>query len=404
MRNVWRLVALAALSAGCWPHSSRADVFVLKSGGQVEGEVVVAADTPKQMTRVRTTSGGEVMLDNSQIAQIVPQGAAEKEYEKLRPAAADTADGQWQLAEWCKEHLLMKQRQAHLERVIALDPDHKQARSALGYLHIKGRWLRQDDAMRERGFVLYKGAWKLPQEVELLEQRRKAELAEKDWFGKLKLWRAKVDAHPEQADKLLEIQDPAAVPALSSLLANETHENIKKLLLEELVHLGTPAALKVVVAVTLDDPEEEIRWSALDMLVAAKHSEVSGVYIQSLKSKDNTRVNRAAFCLGKIKDKSAISPLINALQTQHKFMETSGNPGQMTTTFGSGPGGGGGGGLSVGGAPKIHKLWLSNQEVLLALMALTDNAVHFEFDQKAWKNWYAAQRRPVNIDARRDGS
>jgi hypothetical protein len=137
--------------------------------------------------------------------------------------------------------------------------------------------------------------------------------------------------------------------------------------------------------------------------VAAKHPEVSTVYIQALKSRDNVRINRAAFCLGKLKDRTAISPLIDALKTQHKFVEQGANPGQMSTTFGSGPGMGGGG-LSIGGKPKVYKVWLENQEVLSALTALTDNTAHFQFDQKAWKTWYAAQRKPAMIDARRDGS
>ncbi len=399
------LSILATIAAVlCWPYCSRADVFVLKSGGQVEGEVVAAPDGPKQTTRVHTSSGGDVTLDNSQIDRIIPQGAAEKEYEQLRPTAPDTVDGQWKMAEWCKDHMLMEQRKVHLERVIALDPDHKQARAALGYMHVDGRWLRQDEAMRRKGYVFYKGQWMLPQEVELQERRRKEELAETQWFGKLKLIRNKWDANPDQAaDKLLSIQDPAAVRALASMVPNEGQEKIKLLLLKTLVQIGTSNALTTVVATTLDDPEEEVRWSALDMLVAAKHPEVSNVYIQALKSKDNMRINRAAFCLGKLKDKTAISPLIDALQTQHKFVEAGANPGQMSTTFGSGPGMSGGG-LSVGGAPKVHKVLIQNQEVLAALTALTDSSAHFEFDQVAWKKWYAAQRKPVNIDARRDGS
>jgi hypothetical protein len=404
MRTAIRILAIAA--AVSWPHCSRAAVYVLKSGGQIEGDVVAGPDGgPKETTHIRTPSGGELMLDNSQIERVIPQSDADKEYEKLRPTVPDTVDGQWKMAEWCREHRLDKQREVHLERVIALDPDHKQARAALGYMRVDGRWLRADDAMRSKGYVRYKGDWVLPQTVELLEQRRKDELAATQWFGKLKLIRNKWDANPEQAaEKLRAIQDPAAVRALDAMIASERQQNIKLILLQTLVQIGSGDALKTVVATTLDDPEEEVRWSALDMLVAAKHPEVSTVYIQALKSKDNVRINRAAFCLGKLKDKSAISPLIDALQTPHKFVESSGgNPGQMSTTFGNGPGLGGGG-LSIGGKPKVYKVMLENQEVLAALMILTDNTVHFGFEQKQWKTWYASQRKPVTIDARRDGS
>ena len=153
-----------------------------------------------------------------------------------------------------------------------------------------------------------------------------------------------------------------------------------------------------MVKITLDDPDEEVRLSALDSLAETKHPELVSVYVQALKSKDNTRVNRAAYCLGKLGDKSAISPLIEALRTRHKFIEGSGTPGQMTTTFGNGPGMSGGG-MSVGGGAKEVKVWIENHEVLRALSDLS--GVNFEFNQQAWKSWYASQRKPVTVDARR---
>ena len=117
-----------------------------------------------------------------------------------------------------------------------------------------------------------------------------------------------------------------------------------------------------------------------------------------MKDRDNTRVNRAAYFLGKLGEKSTVSPLIGALRTKHKFVEPRASPGQTTTTFGSGPGVSSGG-LSVGGGPKEVHVWIENQEVLRALVALTGE--NFEFDQRAWTSWYARQRKPVTLDARR---
>jgi hypothetical protein len=84
----------------------------------------------------------------------------------------------------------------------------------------------------------------------------------------------------------------------------------------------------------------------------------------------------------------------------HKFeiQEGSGNPGQMSAGFS--PTGQGGGGLSMGGGKKIIKQPMNNQRVLDALVTLT--GMNFQFDQRAWKNWYATQKKPANIDARRD--
>ena len=168
----------------------------------MQGEIVTSPNTPKDKTVIRTASGGEVTLDKSQIKQIIPQSAAELEYEKIRPTYPDTVEGQWKLAEWCRDNSLTKQRQTHLERVIALDPDHEQARALLGYSQIDGRWIRRDDLMKERGYVLYNGAWKLPQDVELIERKKKQEQAEREWFAKLKRWRTSFDNHPEREEIL----------------------------------------------------------------------------------------------------------------------------------------------------------------------------------------------------------
>ena len=56
--------------------------------------------------------------------------AEETEYERIRPTYADTAEAQWELAQWCREHKLPAQRTVHLRRVIELDPEHVEARRA----------------------------------------------------------------------------------------------------------------------------------------------------------------------------------------------------------------------------------------------------------------------------------
>ncbi len=382
--------------------AARADVFTLASGGQIRGEQVASADVPKDKMLIRTVAGGEVIVEKKQVKQIDPQSPAELEYERIRPTYPDTIDGQWKLAQWCLEHSLSKQRQPHLERVLVLDPNHKEARLALGYRFLEGRWIRQDDYMKEQGYVKYKGSWKLPQEIELIEQRKKQDEAERVWYGKVSRWRAAVGASPDRAQQITNDTfagaDSAAIPAVTKMLNGESVRRVKVMLIDVLVKLGSAGALSTVVNLTLDDPDEEIRDSALDSLTATKHPEITSIYAKALKARSNVTVNRAAACLKKLNDKTAISPLIDALETQHKIVTGGGNPGQTSTTFGNGPGGGGGG-LSVGGGPKEVKVWVQNNEVLAALVAITGQ--NFEWNARAWKSWYASQKKPETIDARR---
>ena len=97
---------------------------------------------------------------------------------------------------------------------------------------------------------------------------------------------------------------------------------------------------------------------------------------------------------------SAIGPLIDALITVHRTRAPSPPPGQMSATFGKGPGGGGTG-LSAGGkAPTIIENHVRNRVVLEALVALT--GVNYGFDVPAWKKWFVAQKKRESIDTRRE--
>ena len=294
---------LAGIVAGAiFSGVARAEIFILANDGQVQGEELKVPGTPANQTVIRTASGGQLTLDKSQIKQIIPQGPAELEYERIRPTYADTVDDQWRLADWCRAHGLPKQRQVASRAGDRARSGSQGRAGALGYAQIEGRWVRPDDLKRQQGFVMYKGEWRLPQEVELLEENRKESQAEHDWVMKLKRWRVALDNHPEKSDalhdELMKIDDPAAVPALTQLLNNEKHRSVKILLIEELLHIGTPGAMNVVVGRTMDDADEEVRLSAMDRLVAANHPEVASFYVAALRSPDNARINQAALVLG----------------------------------------------------------------------------------------------------------
>jgi hypothetical protein len=258
--------------------------------------------------------------------------------------------------------------------------------------------------MQERGYVRYKGSWLLPQEVELAEQRRKNDLAEKQWFANLKRWRGWLN-DPDKAGQVRaevgKIDDPLAVPALVQSVDAEQRREMRVWCLQALGRIGSADAVKAIVENSLITTDEEIRLTCFDQLAGnALHIAVP-MYVTALKNKDNERVNRAGYALGKLGDKSVILPLIDALITTHKFtvIEGSGNPNQMSAGFS--PGGMSPGGMTVGGnKPVTIKRDLSNQQVLDALAVLT--GVNLGFDQKAWRNWYGSQRKPVPVDTRRD--
>ena len=347
-----RIVVIAGAWAVLWViHSghAQADIYLLANGGQISGELVNRDESPRQKFVIQTPDGATVTVERAQVKQIVSQSDADAEYEKIRPTFANTAEDQLRLADWCAARSLTRGKQAALERVIEIDPENRKARMALGYTQIDGRWVQPDQLMQERGYVRYKGSWLLPQEVELAEKRRKNDLAEKQWFINLKRWRGWLDDPARTAqvhEELSKIDDPAAVPALVQTLDADQRRDVRNWSLQALGRLGTADAVKAIVETSLVNTDDETRLTCFDQLTGnAMHMAVP-MYVTNLKSKDNERVNRAGAALGKLGDKSAISPLIDAVTTTHKFtvVQGSSEPNRVSTGFS--PGGMGGGGMT----------------------------------------------------------
>ncbi|MEX0978383.1 MAG: hypothetical protein WDZ48_06010, partial [Pirellulales bacterium] len=292
------------------------------------------------------------------------------------------------------------------ERIVELDPNHVDARRGLGYSRVDGRWVTREQLMTENGYVkskLVPGKWVLPQEEELLEEQSKTNKAQLEWSGKLKRYSTWLgtDKGAQAVAHIKAINDPAAVRALAKHLEADKRRDARLLYVEALSRIGSPPAMDVLVATSLFDADDELRLTALDEVVAREYKPAVQQYVKALKHKENPIVNRAAAGLGKLKDPSAVGPLIDALVSTHTFRIQKGQPGQTSSTFGTGPGGGG---FSFGGGGvEIIKRTFENPAVLQALIHLT-GGTSFNYDVRAWKNWYVAQKKPKTLDARRDSA
>ncbi len=376
------------------------EVIVLQNEGRIEGEIVADENLPKTQQRIKTPAGGQIVIDKTAIKQVVIVGKDEAEYDNLRRIAPDTVEGQWKLAEWCREKKMNKQRVPHLERVIALDSNHQQARLALGYFQSNGRWLRQEDRMKERGYVLYKGEWKLPQEIELLEQQAQGKANEREWYTKLNRLKADyINGTPNKSadawQKLTSIDDPAAVPAILQEMKSEKLPRMLRAYIEALGRISNGSSLRTLVDLAMGSATDQYQELALEQLKKGKNPDIVTLIAGELKSKDNKRVNRAGYALGELGDPNVIPAMIDSLITKHKFQISSGDGGQMSAGFGSG-----GSGFSAGGKAQIIEQALENFQVLTALNKLSGQ--NFDYNQAAWRTWYDANRAKPVIAGRRD--
>lgn len=145
-----------------------ADVVHLKDGRTLEGK----AETKDGQVLLRTIHGTAI-LDQAQVERVEPKAHLLDEYAaKAAGVAADDAEGQLGLAQWCQAHDWASQARAHAARVVEADPHHVAAREILGHILVDGRWLPKADALRAQGLAEWKGEW-LP--IEDAKQRAAAD-------------------------------------------------------------------------------------------------------------------------------------------------------------------------------------------------------------------------------------
>ncbi len=393
------LSASLALSA---ERSAVSDTLVLESGGHVEGQWLNQDEVSPASIQWKQR-GVTIVIAGNLVREAVRETPAEAQYAQRAPLVPATAAGQWELAEWCRSNGLASQREAHLRRVIELEPEHMRARQALGYRFLNGQWITLSDARRNEGYELYRGKWRTPQEIEILESRSRNELAEKEWLGRLKKWRRDLDDPHKQKlalDSLRDIRDPVAIGPLSQFFVSERVRQVKVLYTDILVQFDTPRAVRVLVDRALNDPDEELFHYVVGTLAEHQPPHAADAFVQALADANNVKVNRGATALARLHERSAVSPLIDALITTHSQVVRQGLGAEATTSaFGSD-----GSFMKKGDGPALEVYHIQNQPVLDALSKLT--GANFGFDKKAWRTWYAQDKiareaaQPL-LDARR---
>lgn len=389
------LFATAAVLLACGPAGAD-EIFVLTQGGRIVGQLLNPDQVPRETFEIRTSAGSTITLDRDQVKERVHQRPEEAEYDKIRPHYPDTVDAQWELAEWCRERQLLSQREKHLLRIVELSPDHEKARRALGYSKSGDKWTTREEKMSARGFVWHSGKWRLPQAIEMLEAEKESKAAEGRWQQDIRRWRGWLASGKATMarQQFLAIKDPYAVKILALALNDEPNPKIRLLFVESLARIGTPQALRVLALWAMEDPSEDVGMTCLDYLKG--HEDPVTYFVSRLGSSDNVQINRAAFALQQMEDRTAIRPLIDALVTSHKHKVTVGS-GQTSASFGNN----GSGGLSMGSKTKMVVENRQNPAVLKALVALADGP-NLGFSIPAWKSWYSSQRRPAQLAGRRD--
>jgi hypothetical protein len=269
--------------------------------------------------------------------------------------------------------------------------------------------MKPEDWMRGRGYVRYQGSWRLKQEVEIDVLARQAELADKQWRQKIKMWKEQLGNSKRSAEawtNLQAIRDPHAAPALVDMFKDpQESREMRIAALDNLLKMPGDYVGGVLIRLALHDPDERIRDRCLELLHDRRSQEALAAFTKLLKDKSNSMVNRAAQCLERLGDPEATQPLIEALNTTHTiWVQQGGAPGGIGASFSKNdPGSAAGplGGMAMGGRPKPEKRTFQNEAVRNALTRLHPGAT-YGFDEDKWVRWFADTFTTTKVNLRRD--
>lgn len=174
------VVAAASFLTFCIliPRAAHADIVHLKSGRAMEG--VILEESPDRV--LLQLPFGEIGLPRSSVLRIDRGRSAFQEFLDLRfeLRRSDGTASEWlELARWAEqEGLDHSAREATLvaARLNPGLPGLVPAMVALGYDYEEnsGVWIRRDELMRRRGYILSNGSWLSPDQVTALRRERES--------------------------------------------------------------------------------------------------------------------------------------------------------------------------------------------------------------------------------------
>ncbi len=199
------LAVLALLHTTAVLSPARGDVFLLRSGGRIEGELENADQNPRTSYVIAVPGGGQITLAAAVVERVQTPRPELAEYETMRRQSSDTVEGQMKLAEWCRDQGLKEQRKTALERVLVLDPEQLEARRLLGYRKVKDQWMTHDEEMADKGYVkrVVNGEtrWVTPQEADNTESKERQLHAAATWRRNINIWRKWLDGNRASREK-----------------------------------------------------------------------------------------------------------------------------------------------------------------------------------------------------------
>lgn len=149
-----------------------ADDVYLKGAGTISGRIVEMTET----TVMVDIGGGVVGVPLSRVERIVKGRTPLDDYDdRAGRLGPQDVDGWRSLGNWASQKGLSTQSRQAYEKVLAVAPDDAEARQALGFVQLDGRWVTEEESYLARGYVKYDGEWMTAAEARMAEESAAAE-------------------------------------------------------------------------------------------------------------------------------------------------------------------------------------------------------------------------------------
>jgi hypothetical protein len=293
---------------------AQADLIHLRGGDTLDGQVL---DDKGDVYRIRTTMGVSD-IDKSQVIQIEKADPPWVRYEKEKASLVDNAEGHFQLARWCRKQGLHSEEKHHLQEVLRHQPDNAEARRLLGYVMKDGKWVK----------------FRAPRKPtpEELAARKKSKRDDKliadaitEYTVKVKaIYRGRLSeksqdekgaAFQEGRQKILELKDPLAIPAITSVLS-VGNVAARKLMVEALSQFTVDESTMNLLVAALLDPSKEVRGMAAQIVARRKDPRLVTELCRALTSDEEFLIRNAASVLGVMKARETLPNLVAVLSME----------------------------------------------------------------------------------------
>ncbi|MEM9367774.1 MAG: HEAT repeat domain-containing protein [Planctomycetota bacterium] len=380
-----------------------ADTVQLSGGGHVSGDVRAIGEGNDRYVIVQMDPDLVVAIAGTHVTRIVTNDQLAR-YKDLFHRAGNDAERNYQLSLWCKENNLDRQAHFHLAKTVRLEPNHKLARAALGYVKEQNEWVSYETSQRRQGMVKVQTRWVLPEALADLTAREESNLQSKLWIKKLdRLVSKALRGDREALAAINAIADPMAATAIAAQLEPSAKRNQPRSLrltwVRLLAKLQAGPAVATLAKTGLLDQDDVVREEARRLAMEINPVSTAASYRNWLRSPSVKQVRAAASALQDYADPADAMEYVDALVTVVKKKIQQG-PGQGRTQAGFGSGGGLGG-FAAGGTVIEKDQRYTNPEVL-SLVKSVAPGIDYGYDQQKWRRYFASLMNPPVSDLRRD--